>query len=439
MKPHSEKFLRQRRFFMVLPLLVLPFVTLLFWALGGGKGVSAEAQEKKYSGLNTSLPEAIFTEEDEDWNKFDLYEQAKRDSLKFQQARKNDPYFEVSHLKTSFDAQKTKPNGDKESGKNTHGTGLNTSLGKRKSKVDPNEAMVNEKLEELYKELDKSSTRPSVTTTKSEVELPENDSKQFGSDVDRLEEMMLAMQGSNESDPEMQQIESVLEKILDIQHPERVKNNIKEQSSQHSKQVFPVEKQPEQNDISLLAQKTSYTVETNPVQQTQNGFYGLDDEIFQDQENGNAIEAVIHDTQELMAGSTVKMRLLNDVYVKGKLIPKDQFIYGTCNINGERLTIDIESIRTDNSLLPVSLTAYDLDGLEGIYIPGAIARDVVKQSTNQAIQGMEFNSFDPSIGAQAANAGIQAAKTLLSKKAKAIKVTVKAGYKILLYDANAPS
>jgi conjugative transposon TraM protein len=300
--------------------------------------------------------------------------------------------------------------------------------------------MVNQKLEELYRELDRSSNKHSLTT-KNEVELSSalKDNQQLGSGVDRLEEMMLMMQESSEADPEMQQIESVLEKILDIQYPERVKEKIREKSLQHSKQVFPVEKQPAQNEVSLLAQKTSYTVNDYPVRQTQNGFYGLENETLDNHESGNAIEAVIHDTQELMAGSTVKMRLLNDVYVNGRLIPKDQFIYGTCNINGERLIIDIESIRTENSLFPVSLSAYDLDGLEGIYIPGAIARDVAKQSTNQAIQGMEFFSLDPSVSAQATNAGIQAAKTLLSKKAKAIKVTVKAGYKILLYDANAQS
>src|SRR5690606_12339779 len=134
---------------------------------------------------------------------------------------------------------------------------------------DPNEVMVNQKLEELYRELDRSSTRPSVATTKSsEVDLtPALNDNQLGSEVDRLEEMMLMMQESSEADPEMQQIESVLEKILDIQYPERVKEKIREKSLQHSKQVFPVGKQSEQNDISLLAQTTSYTVNANPIQQ----------------------------------------------------------------------------------------------------------------------------------------------------------------------------
>lgn len=44
-KTHSPKFLRQRKFFMVLPLLVLPFMTLMFWALGGGKVNNADAEQ----------------------------------------------------------------------------------------------------------------------------------------------------------------------------------------------------------------------------------------------------------------------------------------------------------------------------------------------------------------------------------------------------------
>ncbi len=48
---------------------------------------------------------------------------------------------------------------------------------------------------------------------------------------------------------------------------------------------------------------------------------------------------------------------------------------------------------------------------------------------------MNLATLDPSIGAQAAGAGIQAAKTLLSRKVKLVKVTVKAGYKVLLKDS----
>ena len=150
----------------------------------------------------------------------------------------------------------------------------------------------------------------------------------------------------------------------------------------------------------------------------------------------NAIEVVIHDTQTIVAGSTIKMRLLSDVYINGRLIEKDQFLYGTCSITGERLAIGITSIRDEQSLFPVSLKVFDLDGLEGIYIPGAITRDAAKQATSQSIQDMQLYSMDNSLGVQAATAGIEAAKGLFNKKAKLIKITVKAGYQILLKDAN---
>jgi hypothetical protein len=50
------------------------------------------------------------------------------------------------------------------------------------------------------------------------------------------------------------------------------------------------------------------------------------------------------------------------------------------------------------------------------------------------VQGVDITTLNPSIGAQAANAGIEAAKTLLTRKAKLIRVTVKAGYQVLLRD-----
>ena len=77
-----------------------------------------------------------------------------------------------------------------------------------------------------------------------------------------------------------------------------------------------------------------------------------------------------------------------------------------------------------------------MDGLEGIYVPGSISRDAGKQSTDQAISTIGMGPPDPSIGAQAASAGIQAAKTLLSKKIKLVRVTVNAGYHVLLKDSH---
>jgi conjugative transposon TraM protein len=325
---------------------------------------------------------------------------------------------------------------------------LNTSLGSKNkyAQMDQNEAMINQKLEQLNRTLNQTD-QPVKTVQKSS--LTENDVTVSGNgmteDVDRLEKMMQIMAGSDTNDPEIQQIESMLDKILDVQHPERVREKIREQSAQHKQNVFPVKAAIKGDNISLVEGIAPRTIMTNvdstsdaiyTRQVISNGFYGLDDDLQSENENSNAIQAVIHDTQTLVAGSTVKLRLLTDVYINGQLVEKDQFVFGTCAISGERLTISINSIRDEHSLLPVSLTVFDLDGMEGIYIPGAITRDAAKQASSQSIQDVQLYSMDNSLGVQAATAGIEAAKGLFSRKAKLIKVTVKAGYQVLLKDKN---
>jgi hypothetical protein len=109
---------------------------------------------------------------------------------------------------------------------------------------------------------------------------------------------------------------------------------------------------------------------------------------------------------------------------------------GQLTLNSDRLMISIHSIRLDNSILPVSLTVYDLDGLEGIYVPGSIPVSAVKQSADRLTGGISTPLFNPSLGAQAASAGIETAKTLLSKKVKLVKVTLPAGYQVLLKDTH---
>ena len=441
MKTHSQKFLQKRKFAMVLPVLVLPFITMIFWALGGGQGSSAKAVATGKTGLNLELPDPHFNK-DEEFNKLSLYEKAKRDSAKLKEAIKNDPYFNLPDLSGQVQSEQQKPEMNR---RNSSSLPSKTSiLQKPKIEVDPNEAKVNEKLAQLYQVLNKE--QAPVATVSDRAYAPTSSDPQFSSDVDKLEKMMKMMKNGNEADPEMQQMEGMLDKILDIQHPDRAREKIKEQSELKKGQVFAVQAPPEQDDITTIKQpkrQAPMSVDSSrllskvfSVEPRQNEFYGLDDEADQGQA-GNAIEAVVHDTQEIIAGSTVKLRLLNDVYVNGKLISKDQFIYGTAAINGERLTIAINSIRDDNSLFPVALSAYDLDGIEGIHIPGMITRDVAKQSSNQAMQSLQFMTMDQSLKTQAMNAGLQTAKGLFSKKVTLIRVTVKAGYKILLKDTKA--
>jgi len=161
------------------------------------------------------------------------------------------------------------------------------------------------------------------------------------------------------------------------------------------------------------------------------GFYGTS-ETSNNLNDEPAVEAVVHANQTLVNGAIIKLRLSTDIYINGILIPKGNFVYGSASLNDERLEIGINSIRYGTSLFPVKLEVFDMDGMPGIHIPGAVTRDVAKQSADNSLQLMELSSVDPSFKAQAAAAGISAAKGLLSRKVKQVKVLVKEGYRVLL-------
>lgn len=162
------------------------------------------------------------------------------------------------------------------------------------------------------------------------------------------------------------------------------------------------------------------------------GFYGFDGEAGDTVVAANAFPAVIPEAQVLVAGATVALRLLQEARIGGIVVPQDELLYGKAALSGDRLLVNIQSIRVGGSVYPVALQVFDLDGLAGIHVPGAITRDVLKQSAEEGVNGLGVVEADPSLGAQAATAGIEAARTLFSRKIALVRVTVPAGYRVLL-------
>jgi conjugative transposon TraM protein len=375
----SLKTLKMRKFLMVLPLLVLPFVTMAFWAFDGGKGGKTLASAKEQpKGFNTDLPQAKFNP-DEKQDKFSVYEIS---------AKSSEGSASVSNMQqVAF----SDPNG---------------------SSVDANEQKINEKLALINTQLSKPATSyRSGSSSKSYSSLTKSGS--MNTDVSRLENLMQSLESNGADDNEMAQLNTVLEKILEIQNPGRSKEKIKEKSVSSRGGINAVYVEDGKPTIFSLASKL-------------NGRYA--------KVASNTIQATIHQDQDIVSRSVVKLRLLDTINVNGIQIPKNEFIYGIASINDERLKIEIASLRFRNSILPVSLSAFDLDGLEGLYIPGAISRDASKKGVDDAIQSLQIMTMDPSVSAQVAGAGIQAAKGLFGRKVKQVRVKVKAGYQLLLKD-----
>lgn len=392
--------------FLVLVGFIFSIVCLgVWWFFGKTTDSNDSLISSKKQAFNTKLPDANLKENGK--NKFEVYMQAEKDSAKLKELEKKDsldkrwfnpgpPDEEIFSDDGSEKVQKKQP------------------VYHSKTSVEQNERKVNDRLDKLYKALN-SSTDPKSYNEYSEQ--PDKYTAKYDNNINQLENMLHQVQTTgSDSDVEMKQIAALLDKVLDVQHPERLKDNLSKINAQQKDSV---------SNITI-------TSSDSLVSGDQNAFFGFQEDPVISTNGNMTIAAVVHQDQLLQENSVIKLRLLQDIYINGTRIPKDNFLFGECNLGDQRLTIQFHSIAYDNVIYPVKLTAFDTDGTEGVYIPGAISRDVTKQGINDAIQQMQLTSLNPSVGAQAASAGIQTVQNLLSKKIKRVQVTVKAGHKLLL-------
>lgn len=395
------KNVKQRKMMLVLPLLVIPFLTMAFWALGGGRGKTSSSVTAK--GLNLDLPNANL-KEDKLRDKLGFYDKADKDSLKMEEWIRSDPYFKRDTVPVEIYPNELQDLTTTTASK--FNQRLNTSP-YEKGGSNPEEQIM-QKLKLLEIEMNKSTASTYDDPVKQRS--PDNE---FSSEVDRLEQLLKVNNTGSNDDPEIKQLENTLDKILDIQHPQRVK-----------------ERSVKNKDAAYAVRRTS------GADTIVKGFFSYSDEKELQGAEQSAIEAIIATNQTIVNGAVVKFRLLNDVYVKGQLIPTNTLVAGIATLDGERLNVEINTIRFGKSIYNVKLEVYDMDGLAGIYIPGTINREVAKESLNNSLSLADMTSLDPSLKAQATATGIGAIKSLVSKKAKLVRVQVKAGYKVLLNNKN---
>ena len=93
---------------------------------------------------------------------------------------------------------------------------------------------------------------------------------------------------------------------------------------------------------------------------------------------------MIPEDQTLATGATITLRLTQDALVNGITLPLGQpAIRPGVNQWRPCMQVLVSSLRYKDGIYPVRLQVYDLDGLLCIYIPGAITRDVAKESADR--------------------------------------------------------
>lgn len=244
----------------------------------------------------------------------------------------------------------------------------------------------------------------------------------------RITALLDRMKGASapKGDPQLDRLDGMLDKLIRIQHPDLVNTD-----TARSAGVAVALVSPSRPEVSMGGMASDTDEVGSGVRFMEVGEADAGDTV-RDFNQDMGIEAVINSDQTLTSGSTVALRIVHAVSVNGREIPANQLVSGEASLSGERLMISIRSLRVGELIVPVSMQVYDLDGLAGIRVPGAITRDVSKELADQALSGLEMASVDPSVGAQAASAGLAFARSLASRKIRLVRVTLPAGYRVLL-------
>ncbi|MBK0379277.1 conjugative transposon protein TraM [Mucilaginibacter segetis] len=158
---------KQRKFLLVLPLLVIPFLTMAFWALGGGQ--SPSLNEAATAGMDVSLPQAQFKKEP-DATKMAVYQAARRDSAQ-----------------------------------NGVSSGFLSSVADKPA-ADQSADRIQAKLAQLNQQLAQPAPSRSLP--------PEDEAR-----VRKLHDMAQSIQANREEDPQIAQLSHMLSQLQAMQHP----------------------------------------------------------------------------------------------------------------------------------------------------------------------------------------------------------------------------
>lgn len=263
--------------------------------------------------------------------------------------------------------------------------------------------------------------------------------------IDELEAMLVAQEGKPST---MEEQVALLEKSYELAAKYQSEGNNAGQAAQPEETGSPVstgEKSMKAEPVSDV-RRTVVSALSQPM--TDSAFiadysgernYGFHTAIGTEDVTGkNTIAASVQGDQTLTDGQTVKLRLLEPMRVSGRIISRNTTLIGAARLQGERLGIQITSLEHEGTIIPVELEVYDSDGQAGIFIPGSMEIDAAKEiGANMGSSLGSSINISTDAGAQLASdlgrGAIQGISQYISKRMRTVKVHMKSGYKVLLY------
>lgn len=151
----------------------------------------------------------------------------------------------------------------------------------------------------------------------------------------------------------------------------------------------------------------------------------------------NSIGACIYRTTTVTDGKEVPLAPYRADEGRRRADPREHRTYGHGPYRRERMMITVSAVQYRGSVIPVELLVYDMDGGEGISVPASDEISAVKEIAANAGSGLGSSiTITDDAGTQLLSdlgrSVIQGTAQYVGQKMRQVRVTLKAGYRVLL-------
>jgi conjugative transposon TraM protein len=395
-----KTYLKKNKALLILPLVLIPFIILIFYVLGGGEKASQNRsltdKRTNMEGANYLLPEVE--------NSIEIFEKMEA--------------YQSQNLSVDINAQNSLSANNESSEASQldmidmQADSLKVLL-KHQAKADVSNSLlahIKQKEELVRKDLNEDKDVKPVIVKKN-LNAQSEGRTQLKTIV-------------NKSNPEENLKNRMTHQLDGLEELEQVFDKNISLSRENDSLKFYMQEAQEKLKISIQKKEKIVTLEKKSS-------IGFDNK----KASNSLIQAEVYETTTVLNGNRIKMRLLDDVWIDGKKAKKNTFFYGICMINKERLNIQLSRFPLEEYFLPVDIQIHDLDGLPGLYIPDNVARRVSKEVGSRTnTSALWSTATDPltGIGINTADRTAQA----LIKRVRLKKITIKKNTLVYLINQN---
>ena len=192
----------------------------------------------------------------------------------------------------------------------------------------------------------------------------------------------------------------------------------------------PPQPQPQSRGVSTPSGEDEAAQVVKRIMQSSDYFHT----VSENDPQPDLIKAIIDENIKAVDGSRVRLRLLDDVQIGSLTMPKGSYLYAEMNgFSGQRVKGTVKSVLLYDEIIRVSLSLYDTDGLEGLYVPRSTFNETAKDvasgamGSNMTINQGSYNNSLSQWGMQAIQNAYQRTTSAVGKAIRRNSATLKYG------------